>query len=90
MGFLTDLLTASGRTKLVLMNLSALKNVVGLNFLRYNRSALFCGLKNTLANIDVNAEVQALYFTPPLQQPMLEHNCHRDECITCEPSTCLT
>ncbi len=78
------LLLASGRSKYVEMDLVAAESIDGFNFLRYNRSDLFCGLENTLTNVYVNAAVQALYFTPPLRHSMLKHNCSREECISCE------
>lgn len=78
------LLLASGRSKYIEMDLVAAENVDGFEFLRYNRSGLFCGLENTLTNVYVNAAVQALYFTPPLRHAILKHNCTREECISCE------
>lgn len=77
-------LTPTGRSKYIEMDLVAAESLEGFDFLKYNPSGLFCGLENTLSNIYVNAAVQALYFTPPLRHAMLKHTCNREECIACE------
>ncbi len=79
-----QLLLPSVRSKYVEMDLVAYESVEGFDFLRYNRSGLFCGLENALSNVYVNCVVQAFYFTPPLRHAMLRHSCDRESCITCE------
>lgn len=79
-----DLSLPSVRSKFVEIDLVAAENINGFDFLRYNRSDLFCGLENALSNVYVNAAVQSLYFSPPLRHFMLKHACDLEGCITCE------
>lgn len=79
-----DLSKPHGRSQYVEMDLVAWESIEGFNFLKYNKSALFCGLENALPNVYVNAVVQILYFTPPLRRAIAKHSCDRPWCITCE------
>lgn len=72
------------KSKYVEMDLVASEGIVGFNFKKYNRSALFCGLENALPNVYVNAAVQVLYFCPPIRKAIGSHSCDRDWCISCE------
>lgn len=72
------------RSFYVEMDLVAWESIEGFDFLKYNKSALFCGLENALPNVYVNAAVQVLYFTPPLRRAISSHVCDRQWCISCE------
>lgn len=79
-----DLSRPYARSFYVEMDLVAWESIEGFDFLKYNKSALFCGLENALPNVYVNAAVQVLYFTPPLRRAIGNHVCDRQWCISCE------
>lgn len=79
-----DLSKPHFRSYYVEMDLVAWESFEGFDFLKYNKSALFCGLENALPNVYVNAAVQVLYFTPPLRRAIGSHTCERQWCISCE------
>lgn len=79
-----DLSMPHFRSFYVEMDLVAWESIEGFDFLKYNKSALFCGLENALPNVYVNAAVQVLYFTPPLRSAIGNHVCDRQWCISCE------
>lgn len=79
-----DLTKPHMRSFYVEMDLVAWESIEGFDFLKYNKSALFCGLENALPNVYVNAAVQVLYFTPPLRRAIGSHACDRQWCISCE------
>eukprot|EP00177_Eucheuma_denticulatum_P002958 GFKZ01005316.1.p1 GENE.GFKZ01005316.1~~GFKZ01005316.1.p1 ORF type:complete len:1287 (-),score=162.64 GFKZ01005316.1:648-4106(-) len=79
-----DLSKPHARSEYVEMDLVAWESIEGFDFLKYNKSAMFCGLENALPNVYVNAAVQVLYFTPPLRRAIGNHTCDRPWCISCE------
>lgn len=79
-----DLSKPHCRSFYVEMDLVAWESFEGFDFLKYNKSALFCGLENALPNVYVNAAVQVLYFSPPLRRAIGGHACERQWCISCE------
>lgn len=79
-----DLSKPHARSFYMEMDLVAWESIEGFDFLKYNKSALFCGLENALPNVYVNAAVQVLYFTPPLRKAIGNHVCDRQWCISCE------
>lgn len=79
-----DLSKPAAKSFYVEMDLVAWESIEGFDFLKYNKSALFCGLENALPNVYVNAAVQMLYFNPPIRKAIGSHSCDRDWCISCE------
>lgn len=79
-----DLSRPFAKSFYVEMDLVAWESIEGFDFLKYNKSALFCGLENALPNVYVNAAVQVLYFTPPIRRAIANHECDRQWCISCE------
>lgn len=79
-----DLSQPFAKSFYVEMDLVAWESIEGFNFLKYNKSGLFCGLENALPNVYVNAAVQVLYFTPLMRRAIANHECDRQWCISCE------
>lgn len=79
-----DLHLPSVRSTYVEMDLVAYESIEGFDFLKYNRSGLFCGLENALPNVYVNSVIQSLYFTPPLRHVLLKHTSDAETGISWE------